>query len=79
MKNKNFLIFIPTFNEKSNVKLIYNELNSLDLKFDILFLDDDSPDGTGIILDEIAKIDKKVKIIHRKICVFWFPSENHAV
>lgn len=66
MNQNKTLIFIPTYNEKTNVKIIYDKLNDLKLEFELLFLDDDSPDGTGLILDEISKSDNKVKIIHRK-------------
>jgi dolichol-phosphate mannosyltransferase len=37
------------------------------LKFDILILDDESPDGTGAILDEISKATPNLHIIHRKV------------
>lgn len=69
MNNQNLrvLIVIPTYNERGNVKplidLIYNEAPHAD----ILFIDDNSPDGTGILLDEIAQGDPKIKIIHRAL------------
>ncbi len=67
MKN-NLLIFIPTYNEAENVKIIYQLIKSIQLpeKFDILFLDDNSPDGTGEIINEIAVSDPSVFYIHRK-------------
>ena len=51
MQNKNILIFIPTYNEKDNVRVIVDLINNNHAYLDILFLDDNSPDGSG----EIAK------------------------
>jgi len=65
-KNEKFLIFIPTYNEAENVKPLIQQLTGLPLDFDILILDDNSPDGTGKILDEIAKTTPNLFIIHRK-------------
>ena len=66
--HNNLLIFIPTYNEAENVKIIYSLLKQTKLpeSFDILFLDDNSPDKTGKILDEIVKNDNSVFVIHRK-------------
>ena len=65
MQNRELLIFIPTYNEKGNIKEMHRRLRCLDQKADILFLDDNSPDGTGRIADEIAKNDAGVKVTHR--------------
>jgi len=65
MKSKS-LVFIPTYNEKGNVLKLYNHIKSLPINLDILFIDDSSPDGTGILLDDVAKKDKNLNIIHRK-------------
>jgi len=59
------LIFIPTYNEKENARDLYKEIKALGIKADILFMDDNSPDGTGGILDTIAHNDSSVKVIHR--------------
>ncbi len=63
----NLLIFIPTYNEAENVNIIYQMIKSLQLRisYDILFLDDNSPDGTGIIIDKLAKEDTHLFTIHR--------------
>ena len=60
------LVFIPTYNEAGNVVKLYNDLKNIGIKIDILFLDDDSPDGTGKILEELSQKDKNLFIIHRK-------------
>ena len=62
----NFLIFIPTYNEIENVEILYGQIKDLNLEADILFLDDNSPDGTGQLIDKIAGEDEAVFVIHRK-------------
>jgi dolichol-phosphate mannosyltransferase len=60
------LVFVPTYNERENVELLYKRILNLNLDIDILFIDDHSPDGTGRILDEMAQKDKNLKVIHRR-------------
>jgi dolichol-phosphate mannosyltransferase len=57
------LVFIPTYNERDNVKKLYERISNLNLPLDILFIDDNSPDGTGAVLDQINK--PNVFVIHR--------------
>lgn len=60
------LILIPTYNELENSQRLCLEILALKLKgTDILFVDDNSPDGTGKLLEKISKKNKKVKVIHR--------------
>src|SRR5260370_14157594 len=63
--NRRILVFVPTFNESGNVERMHEQLAALNLDGDILFLDDNSPDGTGKILDELAARDNRVAVIHR--------------
>ena len=56
--NKN-LIIIPTYNEKTNIKFLINNLYKHQRNFDLLFIDDNSPDKTAEI---IKKIQLKKKI-----------------
>ncbi len=44
------LVIIPTYNEKENIQNIVNAISSLSTEFDILIVDDNSPDGTGDIV-----------------------------
>lgn len=60
------LVFIPTYNERHNVEELYKTIKNLQLNLDLLFLDDNSPDGTGHVLNEIQKNDPHVFVIHRK-------------
>lgn len=67
MPSKNStLIFIPTYNERENVTLLCEELASLNLAADILFVDDHSPDGTGQVIESLAAKYPQVKCAHRK-------------
>lgn len=59
------LIIIPTYNEKDNIKKIVLEVLSLNKDFRVLIIDDNSPDGTGILADELVKEYKEVSVIHR--------------
>lgn len=57
------LVFVPTYNERENVLKLYERISNLKLPLDILFIDDNSPDGTGDVLNRIKKPD--VFLIHR--------------
>src|SRR5690349_6877589 len=59
------LVFIPTYNEAENVERIFRQIQLLDLTADVLFLDDNSPDGTGKIIDKIVVENKNASVIHR--------------
>lgn len=60
------LIFIPTYNERENVEEMLQRLTLLYPNFDILFADDNSPDGTGQVLEELKKQHKRLEVIHRE-------------
>ena len=59
------LIFIPTYNERENVGKLIDQLDELNLAFDLLFIDDNSPDNTGKLLDQFAKERSDLHVIHR--------------
>ncbi|WP_297446474.1 glycosyltransferase, partial [Desulfurobacterium sp.] len=65
--NKKISIVIPVFNEEKNVPILYKRLKEvlgkLPYDYEIIFVNDGSTDKTGKILEEIAKEDKKVKVI----------------
>ena len=65
MPQNNTLIFIPTYNEVENVERIFHDIKALNLGADILFLDDNSPDGTGKVIDTISQNNSNVFTIHR--------------
>ena len=60
------LIIIPTYNEKENIEKIILKVFSLDIDFDILIVDDGSPDGTANIVKKIQKsYSKNLHIVER--------------
>jgi dolichol-phosphate mannosyltransferase len=59
------LIFIPTYNEFENVENMAEEILGLGLEADLLFMDDNSPDGTGEILDRLAAVRSRLLVVHR--------------
>ncbi|PIQ86254.1 MAG: hypothetical protein COV73_04850 [Candidatus Omnitrophica bacterium CG11_big_fil_rev_8_21_14_0_20_43_6] len=62
-------LVIPTYNEALNIaklcQKIINVLERMALDFEIIIVDDDSPDGTWRIADELAKQDLRIKLIRR--------------
>jgi dolichol-phosphate mannosyltransferase len=59
------LILSPTYNERDNVGAMLEQLLALDLDADVLFIDDNSPDGTGELLDRFAAQHPRIHVIHR--------------
>lgn len=64
-ENEKGLVIIPTYNEKENIREIVNTILGLRLKLDVLVVDDNSPDGTGKILDSLAEEKKNLFVMHR--------------
>lgn len=68
MSSTNFgqvLVIVPTYNELENIKLITAGIRSAAPEVDILVADDNSPDGTGRVADELAASDSHIKVLHR--------------
>lgn len=64
---KKIFIVIPTYNEASNIERLINKIFSLKLNISIIIIDDNSPDGTGSIVEKLKnKFKNKLFIIHRK-------------
>ena len=59
------LIVVPTYNERDNVRGIAARLLAALPGSELLFVDDNSPDGTGDLLDELAAGDPAVHVMHR--------------
>jgi dolichol-phosphate mannosyltransferase len=61
------LVIIPTYNEKENVTNIIQAVIGLESNFHVLIVDDNSPDGTGQIVDKlISEYKGSLYILHRK-------------
>ena len=59
------LVCIPTFNEAASIPVILREIYALDIDVDVLVIDDNSPDGTGAIVDEIASTNPRIHRLPR--------------
>jgi len=59
------LVIVPTYNERENVARLVSQLRVLPQQVHVLIVDDNSPDGTGRIADELAAADSCVHVIHR--------------
>ena len=65
--NKDKLVIIPTYNEKENIEAIIRKVMSLDGNFNLLIVEDNSPDGTADIVKSLIKeFPEKVNILERK-------------
>lgn len=60
------LVIIPTYNEAENIVPIVQRLRAAVPDADVLIADDNSPDGTGRIADELAAADDHVHVMHRQ-------------
>ncbi len=58
------LIIIPTYNETDNIKAITKAILELPYNFNVLVVDDNSPDGTGAVVDELSRTDNRIHILH---------------
>jgi dolichol-phosphate mannosyltransferase len=59
------LIIVPTYNERENLPRIAQKLLSLPVPVDVLVVDDNSPDGTGKLADELAAKHPQIQVLHR--------------
>ena len=56
------LVIIPTYNEKENIRAIVKAVTELEKPFDVLVIDDGSPDGTADIVKEMMEGEKKDRL-----------------
>jgi dolichol-phosphate mannosyltransferase len=63
---KKALVIIPTFNEAENIRTIVPEILRQDERINILVVDDNSPDGTGAIVREMAEQDGRIRLFERE-------------
>jgi dolichol-phosphate mannosyltransferase len=60
------IVIIPTYNEKENIEAIIRKVFSLTVPFDILIVDDNSPDGTGQIVKTLQQTFPALHLLERK-------------
>ncbi len=59
------LVIIPTYNESENIRSIVEATLSVHSRIEVLIVDDNSPDGTGVIADQLAAVEKRIHVLHR--------------
>ena len=59
------VIIVPTYNERENLPRMAATLLALPVPVDVLVVDDNSPDGTGRIADELAAKHPQIHALHR--------------
>ncbi len=59
------LVVLPTYNERENIEPIVAAILRQSDDFHVLVVDDNSPDGTGQIADQLAASNPRVHVIHR--------------
>jgi dolichol-phosphate mannosyltransferase len=59
------IVVVPTYNEAENLPLLVPEVLAQDERLEVLVVDDDSPDGTGKLADELAAAEPRVHVLHR--------------
>ena len=59
------LVSLATYNERDNLASLIHEIHAVVPRADILVIDDNSPDGTGRLADELAAADARIHVLHR--------------
>jgi len=59
------LVIVPTYNERENLSPLTQRLLGLPAAVDLLIVDDNSPDGTGQLADELAAGNSSIHVLHR--------------
>src|SRR5438552_3798223 len=63
--SSNTLVIVPTYNERDNLRPLAARLLSLSVPVEVLVVDDNSPDGTGKVADDLAARHPRVRVLHR--------------
>jgi dolichol-phosphate mannosyltransferase len=64
-RNRRTLIIIPTYNEAENLERLVEAIQALGCDFEILVVDDNSPDGTGVIAGRMSSERQDIHVLHR--------------
>ena len=59
------LVVVPTYNERDTLPALAEAVLSLPGRWRLLVVDDDSPDGTGALADDLASRDTRLSVLHR--------------
>jgi dolichol-phosphate mannosyltransferase len=61
------LVIVPTYNERGNLPALIKRIMASPVVAEVLVVDDNSPDGTGKLADEIAAQNPLVHVLHRSV------------
>ena len=61
----NIIIIVPILNEKRNIEILFKKLNTINIGFDLLFIDDNSSDGSREIIKNLVKNNQNINYIFR--------------
>ena len=59
------LVVLPTYNERENIEPIVTAILGQSSDFEVLVVDDNSPDGTGKIVDRLGESEPRIHVLHR--------------
>jgi dolichol-phosphate mannosyltransferase len=59
------VVVIPTYNEIGNIASVIDRILNTDAEAHVLVVDDNSPDGTGELVDQLASDDSRIHVLHR--------------
>lgn len=65
MESIDTLIIVPTYNERENITKLTESILNTSNKLDILIVDDNSPDGTGDIANDLCQKSSRINVLHR--------------
>ena len=60
------IVMIPTYNERENISHLLQQVLEIDKDIEVLVVDDNSPDGTWKIVEDMSKKSPRVHLLHRK-------------
>ena len=60
------LVIIPTYNERDNIESLARQVVGQAAHLSVLVVDDNSPDGTGRVVEKMAQEEPRVSILHRQ-------------
>ena len=61
----NIIIIAPVLNEKENIDILFNKLTATNIRFDLLFVDDNSSDGSQEVIKNLLKKNQNINCIFR--------------
>jgi len=60
-------VVIPTYNEQDNLQRLIEQVLAQDASLQVLVVDDNSPDGTGQLADELSRSNERIHVLHRPV------------